>query len=138
MAKASSLDADPNDETPVEPATPIDALRGVYSYPAFPALSAKDQSKSYEIPTKNAWAYWPGTSFATPIISGIAARVLEQIKLSNKYEPSHLRAAQVQWTITTAKGQETMLTRNGALPLQRVLGVSMLKAVQTCKEYKRK
>jgi subtilisin family serine protease len=138
MAVTASLDADPNDETPVEPALPIDALRGVFSSPVFPALSANEQGKSYEPPTRSAWAYWPGTSFATPIVSAVAARVLEQIKSSDMCVPSNLLPAHVQWAITTAKGQEAMLTGNSPLPSQPVFGVSTLKAVQTCKEYKRK
>lgn len=136
MAVTSSLDADPNDETSVEPVTPIDALRGLYSTPVFPGLSANDQSKSFEPPTKTAWAFWTGTSFATPIISAVAARILEKLGSSEVYIPTYLRSALVQWAITTAEGQEEMLTGNGHLPLQPVFGVSMLKAVQKCKEYK--
>jgi subtilisin family serine protease len=40
------------------PATPT-------TYPQYPA------------PETNAWAYWCGTSFAAPLITGLAARVLQ-------------------------------------------------------------
>ncbi|TMD66747.1 MAG: hypothetical protein E6I91_08590 [Chloroflexi bacterium] len=138
MAKTSSLDVDPNDVTSVEPATPVDALRGIYCSPVFPALSANDQGKSYEPPTKSGWAYWPGTSFATPIISAVAARVLEQMGSSTMHLPTHLRPSQVQWAITTAEGQEKMLTSKAPLPIQPMFGVSVLRAKQKCNEYKRK
>jgi hypothetical protein len=137
-AKTSSLDVDPDDVTLVEPATPIDALRGLYCSPVFPALSANHQGKSYEPPTKSGWAYWPGTSFATPIISAVAARVLEQMGPRTMNMPAHLWAAEVQWAITTAEGQKTMLTNEASLPVQPTFGVSVLKAEQKCKEHKRK
>jgi Subtilase family len=114
-------------------ATHVDALQGVFSSPTYPALSANDPQANYEAPNKSAWAYWPGTSFATPIISALAARVLEKMQSSNMHLPSHLWASHVQWAIMTAKGQETMLTGNGPLPLQSEFGVSMLRCVQECK-----
>ncbi len=114
-------------------ATHVDALRGVFSSPTYPALAADDPQAEYEAPNKSAWACWPGTSFATPIISALAARVLEKMQSNNIHLPSHLWASQVQWAITTAKGQETMLTDNGPLPLQSEFGVSLLRGVQECK-----
>ena len=50
------------------------------------------------------------------------------------YMPTHLRAARVQWAITTAEGQETMLTGNDPLPLQPTFGVSMPRDVQEKRE----
>lgn len=114
----------------VDVTKPIDALRGAHSSLTYPSLSADDPVKDYTAPDKSAWAYWPGTSFATPIISAVAARLLEFLASDL---PSHLRATQVQWAITTAKGQQTMLTGNSPLSLQSEFGVSMLKAVQECK-----
>ncbi len=122
----------PGAMTPVDATKPIDALRGVYSSPTYPALSADDPDKEHPAPNKSAWAYWSGTSFATAIISALAARVLENIKSSNVHLPSGYLAAEVQWAITTAKGQQTILTGNGPLPLQPEFGVSVLKAVQVC------
>jgi subtilisin family serine protease len=57
-----------------------DALRGIYSSVEFPPLSSvpADPSEQYYTPTnESAWAYWVGTSFATPIITAVAARILE-------------------------------------------------------------
>ena len=72
--------------------TEIDAICGVFSSSAYPALSANDHypplspdlpdaPKSdypqYQITQPSSWAYWSGTSFATPIISALAARILQ-------------------------------------------------------------
>lgn len=67
---------------------PTDALCGVYSAECYPALSKNDQyPSSASMPesaypmsprhNSSAWAYWSGTSFATPIITAMAARILE-------------------------------------------------------------
>jgi subtilisin family serine protease len=56
---------------------PIDALCGVYTASQYPALSRNDPESEYAIPNSKGWAYWSGTSFATPIISALAARVLQ-------------------------------------------------------------
>ena len=64
-----------------------DAIIGVYTALFYPALSANDCEPSYPIPNSNAWAYWSGTSFATPIISAVAARVLE-LQLRGKLQTS--------------------------------------------------
>jgi hypothetical protein len=55
----------------------IDALCGVYTAELYPALSRNDPQSEYPAPNSRAWAYWSGTSFATPIISALAARVLQ-------------------------------------------------------------
>ena len=71
--------------------TNIDALCGVYTNSAYPALSGNDhypplspevvpQGTTYPhyMPSNSStWAYWSGTSFATPIISALAARILQ-------------------------------------------------------------
>jgi hypothetical protein len=61
---------------------PIDALRGVYCAGWYPQLtmgpmSSPSQYPMYQIPANNTWAYWTGTSFAVPVISALAARLLE-------------------------------------------------------------
>jgi len=55
----------------------IDAPIGLYTSPFYPALSIDDPQSTYPTPNASGWAYWIGTSFATPIISAIAARTLE-------------------------------------------------------------
>lgn len=66
---------------------PVDGVRGVYTAAFYPSPSKDDnlpppspQSPDYpefQLPQPNTWAYWAGTSFATPIISALAARVLQ-------------------------------------------------------------
>lgn len=56
---------------------PSDMPRGIYSSVEFPPLSSDPPAQYYTAPNDHAWAYWVGTSFATPIISALAARVLE-------------------------------------------------------------
>ncbi len=60
----------------------IDALVGIYTSLSYPALLLEDCRPTYPTPNAHAWAYWSGTSFATPIISGLAARIL-QYRLEN-------------------------------------------------------
>jgi Subtilase family len=60
----------------------IDALIGIYSSLSYPALLLEDCRPTYPTPNAHAWTYWLGTSFATPIISGLVARILQN-KLEN-------------------------------------------------------
>lgn len=55
----------------------IDAVIGVYTQLSYPALSIDDPEATYPVPNAHGWAYWIGTSFATPIISAVVARALE-------------------------------------------------------------
>jgi hypothetical protein len=57
--------------------TALDAVIGVYTSLSYPALYYKDPAPTYPIPNTHGWAYWVGTSFATPIVSAVAARTLE-------------------------------------------------------------
>jgi len=54
-----------------------DAPVGIYSSVEYPPLQEDPPEQYYTAPDNRAWAYWVGTSFATPIISALAARVLE-------------------------------------------------------------
>lgn len=55
----------------------IDALTGVFTSAAYPKLGAGDCEDTYPELNESAWAYWSGTSFATPIISALAARIVQ-------------------------------------------------------------
>jgi hypothetical protein len=90
-------------------AMPPDALRGVYTSPTYPALSPDDPAPitspqgfhEYPAPNPYAWAYWSGTSFATPIISALAARTLEnQHALTGRavHDAITAGAPQVEWS----------------------------------------
>jgi hypothetical protein len=57
----------------------VDAPIGIYTSLSYPALSIDDCEPTYPVPNGNAWAYWVGTSFATPIIAALVARILEYI-----------------------------------------------------------
>ncbi len=87
----------------------IDALCGIYTAPQYPALSKNDPKLEYPVPNSNAWAYWSGTSFATPIISALAARVLQgQDPKSIDVRQDILDAAghYVMWTTVGEDGKD--------------------------------
>ncbi len=120
----------PSSDHPLTEATNIDSLRAIYLAPLYPALSGEDQPREYSAPNDDAWAYWSGTSFATPIITAVAARVLEKLTSDANPLPSRLWPTEVQRAITTATGQKEILTSAAPLPLQPDLGVSLLMAYQ--------
>jgi Subtilase family len=127
---APSNDYGPDPHT-MTTATDVDGVIGVYTAQTYPALSADDpQPQSYNaLPESYDWAYWSGTSFAAPIISAVAARIL-QLK-SSSWQP-YQRAAEVQRAITTPTGQSELLTGSSPLPLQTDFGfgVRILRAYQ--------
>ncbi|GHO44773.1 S8 family peptidase [Ktedonospora formicarum] len=105
----------------------VDALIGLYSSTSYPATEGKNPpTPDYPAPNNNAWAYWSGTSFATPIVSAVAARLLEQGQANNL--PARHRAAEVMWALTTPEGQKETL--GSVLKVQPELGVSLLRAEQ--------
>jgi subtilisin family serine protease len=115
-------------------ATDVDGVVGVYSAQKYPRLSEDDTPEEYDAHDEHAWAYWSGTSFATPIISAVAARVLQLFK-SRGVLP-RLYSTEVQRAITTATGQKEFLRGDHALPLQKEfslgsgVGVSLLRVYQ--------
>ncbi len=56
---------------------PTDMMRGIYTSVEYPPLSLDPPAQYYSAPNDHAWAYWVGTSFATPVVASLAARVLE-------------------------------------------------------------
>jgi hypothetical protein len=110
-------------------ATVPDGIIGVYSSPHYSMLSATDLPPTdYPAPPENyAWAYWAGTSFATPVISALAARVLQAHS-----EGAIASASSVQDTITTATGQQMILSSGTTLANNTAFGynVTVLKAEQ--------
>ncbi len=103
----------------------VDAVIGVYSATTYPALEARNPVlPDLPAPNNDGWAYWSGTSFAAPIISAVAARVLETLQRL----PARHVAAEVQWAMTTTAGQQAVL--GTALETQPGFAVSLLKAEQ--------
>jgi subtilase family protein len=74
VPKVTPKDPDP-DNPPIVKVS--DAVRGIYSSDDYPPLSADTPTLEYEAPNDHAWAYWVGTSFATPIISALATRIFD-------------------------------------------------------------
>lgn len=56
----------------------MDGLIGIYCSTSYPSLSINDCDATYPAPNNHGWAYWVGTSFATPIISALLACIMEK------------------------------------------------------------
>ena len=108
-----------------------DAVIGVYSADTYSMLSASDlPPKDYRAPAdSNAWAYWSGTSFATPVISAVAARALQGLSTGTLSS-----SKSVQDIITTTSGQQAILAGGTTLSnnTEFGVGVSVLTAEQNC------
>jgi len=103
---------------------PLDAPRGIYSSVEYAPLSSDPPEQYYSTPNDHAWAYWVGTSFASPIISALAARVFELEELS-------LLTTSVRQAIFDAASATTKWDRVAGAGGGLVPG-NMLKAVQYC------
>ena len=103
-----------------------DAPRGIYSSVEYAPLSADPPEQYYAAPNDHAWAYWVGTSFATPIISALAARILES------QAPGHV-ANNVHQAILDAATDTTSWDRlDPSKDGSSTATGNMLKAVQQC------
>src|SRR5579883_630855 len=99
--------------------TTIDALVGVYTACCYPSLSVDDVPSEYRAPNDHGWAYWSGKSFATPIISAVAARLLEELSTNpTTSEYPDLWHYHVMRAFTSSAGQSQWLTGKGPLPLE--------------------
>jgi hypothetical protein len=58
----------------------VDAIVGIFSAPSLPGLSRAPRENS------TGWVYWAGTSFATPIVSAVAANLWLQSPGSNHHQ----------------------------------------------------
>ncbi len=81
-----------------------DGVVGVYSGPDVTAPGDN----------KTGWAYWSGTSFATPIVSGLAANVLARDELARQANPATPRlSARGVWNAILAEAAATSDPRLG-------------------------
>jgi len=117
--------------TRIDPNVPVDAICGVYSSVLYPALAVTDPEPIHSSAPFNypefqpapsvTWAYWAGTSFATPIISALAARVLQTWQTSDpSVRDTIINAAkqqQVQSTTQWTKLEPNFETASGPMIL---------------------
>lgn len=105
---------------------PSDMMRGIYSSVEFPPLSLDPPAQYYTAPNEHAWAYWVGTSFATPIVSALATRVLE-------LQASGLLTENVRKAINDAATDTTVWDRlDPSVNGTSVVSSRMLTAIQYC------
>lgn len=81
---------DPGSDNPQ--VTFSDAPIGIYSsilYPPLSAVPAVPPEQYYTPPNQSGWAYWIGTSFATPIVSAVVARVLQWKKQTGSTDSAY-------------------------------------------------
>jgi len=110
----------------------IDALIGIYTALSYPALLLEDCRPTYPVPNAHAWAYWSGTSFATPIITGLVARIL-QSKLENPLITAPPNISLPQTLVNVGAVQNIAWDRLGpADPGFHTASGKMIVAVQQC------
>jgi subtilisin family serine protease len=95
-------------------------LRGIYSSVEFPPLSAVPADPSeqdYTATNESAWAYWVGTSFATPIVAAVAARIRQVHPAVTSLEVHHRVFAEASST-TSWSGLDSNTSGVGVGPVQ--------------------
>jgi len=104
-----------------------DAVVGLYSSSHYPTLSASDAPPDEYKDNSHGWAYWSGTSFATPIVSSLAALLLQA-----KQKGDLPANTSVEDLITTAPGQALLTATHKAFSNHTGFGVDigLLRAVQ--------
>lgn len=76
----------PHVVVPPPPPEPRDGVVGIYSQPTIVIGDGVAVAPGTE--NKTGWVYWSGTSFATPIISAIAANVLAKNERAHEQDPA--------------------------------------------------
>jgi len=104
-----------------------DAVVGLHSSSHYPTLSASDTPPDEYTDNSYGWAYWSGTSFATPIVSSLAALLLQAQQKGDL--PAN---TSVEDLITTASGQKLLTATHTAFSNHTGFGVDvgLLRAVQ--------
>jgi hypothetical protein len=74
-ASPSTKQGEPNLINTQPPPGSVDAVVGVFSAKTFPQVSADPDETFAPKENLSGWAYWSGTSFATPVVSAIAASI---------------------------------------------------------------
>ncbi|MGI9058916.1 MAG: S8 family serine peptidase [Ktedonobacteraceae bacterium] len=104
-----------------------DAVVGLHSSSQYPTLSASETPPHEYSDDSHGWAYWSGTSFATPIVSSLAALLLQAEQKGDL--PAN---TSVEELITTAHGQKLLTATHAAFSNHTGFGVDigLLRAVQ--------
>lgn len=88
-------------------AGPGQGVLGIY-LGDFPVQRNPDGSFDYQVNT-GGWAWWAGTSFAAPMVSGLAAAILSTPAQPNDPRSARERVAQYLQTLAQTQGDDRML-----------------------------
>jgi len=109
----------------------LDALVGVYTHLSYPALSATDAQTTYPAPNTHGWAYWIGTSFATPIVTAVVARACERRRIHPEEFMGQLLGSYV---LGQAATEQITWTNLASAPTSRQGGMIVARQC-TCREH---